>query len=69
MPFPPEDPLYGGRPAEKSPGIRLGNVALRGERGVLQVPAADMLRLRWNPFYAFMEAEILRFMGLEGNTT
>ena len=67
VPFPPEDSLYGGRPSEESPGIQLGNIALRGERGVLQIPAADMLRLRWNPFYSFVEAEVIEFMGLGGS--
>jgi hypothetical protein len=39
LPFPPDDPLYGSRPTAKSPGISLGDIALRGERGVLQIPA------------------------------
>ena len=55
LPFPPDDPLYGGPDAEKSPGIALGNVALRGEKGVLKVPAKDMLRQRWNPFYSVIQ--------------
>ena len=62
LPFPPDDPLYGSVGAE-SPGIQLGNVALRGERGVLQVSAADMLRLRWNPFYSYLERRVVEFMG------
>jgi alpha-beta hydrolase superfamily lysophospholipase len=66
LPFPPDDPLYGGQPLEKSPGIRLGNIALRGERGVLQIPASDMLRLRWNPFYPYVEARALAFLRLDG---
>jgi alpha-beta hydrolase superfamily lysophospholipase len=65
LPFPPNDPLYGGQSAEKSPGIRLGNIALRGERDALKVSASDMLRLRWNPFYAFVEARLLEFVGLD----
>jgi alpha-beta hydrolase superfamily lysophospholipase len=65
LPFPPNDPLYGGDLAGKSPGIRLGNIALRGERGALQVAASEMLRLRWNPFYAFVEARVLEFIGLD----
>jgi pimeloyl-ACP methyl ester carboxylesterase len=64
VPFPPDDPFYGGRPTAKSPGIRLGDIALRGERGVLQIPASDMLRLRWNPFYPYVEGRILAFLGL-----
>ncbi len=64
LPFPPEDPLYGGQPTEQSPGIHLGDSALRGERGVLQIPASDMLRLRWNPFYPYVEQRVLAFLGL-----
>jgi alpha-beta hydrolase superfamily lysophospholipase len=64
LPFPPNDPLYGGRPAGTGQGIRLGDLALRGERGVLKVPASNMLRLRWNPFYAFVEERVLEIIGL-----
>jgi hypothetical protein len=39
-------------------------MALRGERGVLQTSAADMLRLRWNPFYPYMERRLLEFLHL-----
>ncbi len=65
LPIPPDDPVYGGDGAGPSPGIDLGNRALRGEKGVLQVPAADMLRLRYNPFHSYLEHRILVFMGLE----
>ncbi len=64
LPFPETDALYGGEAAEKSPGIQIGNVVLRGERGVLQIPAGTMLRLRWNPFYDFMEKRIVDFLGV-----
>jgi len=64
MPMPAQDPLYGGPDAGKSPGIRLGNLALRGERGVLRVSASDMLRIRWNPFYPYLEQRALDFMQL-----
>lgn len=66
LPFPPDDPVYGGKDAGPSPGIDLGLLALRGERNVLQVPAATMLRLRYNPFYSYMEQRMLSFMQLEG---
>jgi hypothetical protein len=68
LPLPPTDPLYGGRPAGTSPGIHLGDIALHGERGVLDIPASDMLRLRWNPFYPYVEARALEFLGLDGPT-
>jgi len=65
LPFPPDDPLYGRSDSFKSPGVHLGSLSLRGERGVLQIPASDMLRLRWNPFYAFMDQRLFEFFRLE----
>jgi hypothetical protein len=66
LPFSEDDPLYGMRRFNDRSKIQLGNIDLRGERGVLAIPAADMLRLRWNPFYSFMERRILEFMGFKG---
>lgn len=61
LPFPREDTLYGS--GGSSPGVLgLGNIALRGERGVLQVSPADQLRLRWNPFFPYLEARVLAFL-------
>lgn len=65
LPFPSDDPLYGVVETDPPPPIRLGNVAVRGERGVLRVPPEDFLRLRWNPFFPLMERRLLEFMGLE----
>lgn len=65
LPIPPDDPVYGGDEAGPSPGIKLGDLALRGEKGVLLVPAADLLRLRYNPFHDYLENRILVFTGLE----
>ncbi len=62
LPFPPDDPLYGGPDAGESPGVKLGNLALRGERGELRIAAADLLRLRWNPFHAYIEQRTLEFV-------
>ena len=64
LPFAPDDPLYGGDDAEKSPGIQIGNVVLRGEKGVLRVNPASLLRLHWNPFYDYLEHRVLKFMSL-----
>lgn len=64
LPIPPEDPVYGGDEAGPSPGVSLGDLSLRGEKGVLQVPAADQLRLRYNPFHAYLRNRILGFMSL-----
>jgi hypothetical protein len=43
--------------------VRLGDISLRGERSVLQISANAMLRLRWNPFYAYLEERTLAFLG------
>jgi alpha-beta hydrolase superfamily lysophospholipase len=67
LPFPANDPLYGTGQSEQGARIWLGSLALRGEKGILQVPAADMLRQRWNPFYDYMQQRILKFMGLGGS--
>lgn len=64
LPFPPGDPLYGGRPESPSPGVSLGDIARRGERGVLAISPAAMLRLRWNPFYSYQERRVLEFLSL-----
>ena len=65
LPFPPDDPIYGGNVSSDLPGIQLGNLAMRGERDTLQIPASTMLRMRWNPFYDFMENRMLEFLNLE----
>jgi len=64
LPFPMNDPLYGTIDSNTSSKLKLGNLALRGERGVLRIPAADMLRLRCNPFYPYVERRILEFVRL-----
>ena len=65
LPFAPDDPVYGGAEAGPSPGIALGDLAMRGEKGVLQVRPSDMLRLRYNPFHSYLENRVLAFMGFE----
>lgn len=64
LPFSGQDPVYGGVRPEKSPGIHLGDLALRGERGVLGISASEMLRLKWNPFYPYLEWRVARFLDL-----
>ena len=65
LPFPATDPLYGSEDAAPSPGISLGHIALRGERGVLQIPASEMLRQRWNPFYSYLHMRLRSFTGFD----
>ncbi len=59
LPFPPDDPLYGRDPPEGSGRIFLGQLAIRGERGVLKVPGQWLLRLRHNPFYYYQAHRVL----------
>lgn len=65
LPFPPQDPVYGGPSAAESPGIHLGNLNLRGEHDVLRVSGTDQLRLRWNPFFDYLHSRTLKFMRLD----
>ena len=65
LPFAPDDPLYGGPRARPSPGLNLGNVSFHGERGILRIPASATTRLRYNPFYAYLEQRTLAFTALE----
>lgn len=63
LPFPAHDTLY-GKGGEDGKTMTLGNLALYGERGTVHLPAGDMLRQRWNPFYDFMELRMLEFAKL-----
>ena len=65
LPFAPGDSLYGTEPPQRPDALFLGDIAMRGENGVLQLTPAAMLRLRWNPFYNYLERQTLDFLGLE----
>nr|MBL0713745.1 hypothetical protein [Desulfobacterales bacterium] len=58
LPFPPDDPLYGQHPPEDRNSLFLGRMAIQGERGLLKLPENWFLRLRHNPFYAFLEKRV-----------
>ncbi len=68
LPFPPEDPVYGGSQAAPSPGVQLGNLVMRGENGVLTISPAAMLRMRWNPFYSYLEGRTMDFLSLDSES-
>ena len=69
LPFPSGDPLYGTDSESDSPGVVLGDLAFRGERGVLFIPPAEMLRLRSNPFYPYLEQRVLEHFKLDPPAT
>jgi len=60
--FPPDDPLYGRGPPESDDRVFLGDMALRGERGLVKIPADWLLRQRYNPFYPYLEARVLQWL-------
>jgi alpha-beta hydrolase superfamily lysophospholipase len=65
IPFPPDDPVYGGVPqAGTGTGITLGSITIRGERNLLQIPDNYFLRLRYNPFFAYLSDRVLAFLDL-----
>uniref|UniRef100_Q0HUA2 AB hydrolase-1 domain-containing protein n=1 Tax=Shewanella sp. (strain MR-7) TaxID=60481 RepID=Q0HUA2_SHESR len=58
LPFNEDDGLYGIKNNEKLLRIQIGAAASRGERGVYSVPASEMLRQKWNPFFPYMLTRI-----------
>ncbi len=60
LPFPPNDLVYGFDVTDNEGNEvpTLGNLRIRGEQGVLSVPADNLLRLRSNPFYSYIEQRI-----------
>ena len=59
LPFPPDDPLYGQRLPQDDKVLFLGQMAIRGERGLLRISSDWLLRLRYNPFYDYLENRTL----------
>ena len=62
LPFPPDDPLYGQEPPENGDEMYLGQMALKGERGLLKISYDWLFRLRHNPFYDFFEKRALAWI-------
>lgn len=67
LPFPPDDPLYGQQPPERDDQVFLGDMAIKGERGLLKIPAEWLLRLRYNPFFTYMQTRVLEWLGDAGS--
>lgn len=67
LPFSENDPIYGYHPDADHSVLQLGNIALRGEKGVLQISGTEMMRLRWNPFYPYIESKVFDFFNLTEN--
>lgn len=62
IPFAPSDDWYGTMNADGSP--RLGSfsaVAPRGDQAILAIPLGRLMRLRYNPFFGYLEQRTLEF--------
>ncbi len=67
VPFPVNDPLYGLEPDESEfYGIRLGTLALHGERGALRVSLEQLARIGSNPFYPYLEKHAVAWLDSGG---
>ena len=62
LPFAPDDPIYGQRPPNSEEFLFLGQLGIQGERGLLTIPADWMFRLRYNPFYDYLEKRTLEWI-------
>jgi alpha-beta hydrolase superfamily lysophospholipase len=62
LPIAPDDPLYGQRAPDNEDFIFLGQMAIQGERDLLQIPADWMMRLRYNPFYDYLERRMIEWI-------
>jgi alpha-beta hydrolase superfamily lysophospholipase len=67
LPIANNDRLYGAVRQPDSDMIFLGDVALRGEHGLLSVSANSLLRLRHNPFLPYVDERILNFVSTAGS--
>jgi alpha-beta hydrolase superfamily lysophospholipase len=62
LPFRADDPVYGATPPTHWDFMFLGRAQLYGERGVLAIPAGDFARLRYNPFFPYIESRLSEFL-------
>jgi alpha-beta hydrolase superfamily lysophospholipase len=62
LPFPPDDPVYGVNEKTDQSTIHLGRIDLLGEKGLLLIPADELNRLRYNPFYSYVEERVKSFV-------
>jgi alpha-beta hydrolase superfamily lysophospholipase len=62
VPFPPGDPWYGDGSADADHPT-LGRLNAFGERNMLIVSPAQVLRLRYNPFFDYQSSKILELVG------
>ena len=62
LPIPPDDTLYGQRPPDNKDFLFLGQMGLQGERGLLRISTDWQFRLRYNPFYDYLEQRSIEWI-------
>jgi len=62
LPFPEDDPLYGAAVDPTGRALGLGALVLRGERHLFAIPMDEVMRLRYNPFHAYLAARLAAFV-------
>ncbi len=59
LPFPPSDSLYGSQPDPSEDfGVHFGELAARGEVGVLIISMDSLSRISWDPFFPYLMGRI-----------
>ncbi|MCE2978842.1 MAG: alpha/beta fold hydrolase [Betaproteobacteria bacterium] len=59
LPFPPDDPVYGFIAGSGREGIpSIGSWLVRGENGATTIALGSLTRLRSNPFWALIQADV-----------
>jgi hypothetical protein len=66
LPFEPDDPLYGQGPPREEDILFLGQMAIQGERDLLKIPYSFLVRIRYNPFYDYLETRVLEWFDQAG---
>lgn len=59
IPFPPDDPIYGNTASGVAEGrLPIGSITARGEWGALKVSSGTLMRVRHNPFFAYLRRRL-----------
>jgi hypothetical protein len=60
LPYPPAYPVYGyDYRVDYVSQPTLGDIQQKGERNVLVIPASELIRVRANPFYDYIDRKII----------
>jgi len=62
LPFPEDDPIYGAGVDPTGRALELGSRVLRGERQLFAIPMDELMRLRYNPFHAYLVSRLEAFV-------